>query len=304
MFTNFRNPLWRPLLALALLFSFTIAACGDERPRVPSLPTIELPDNLPNLDDLPAVPPALRELPGVLEELGLPDLSGIANLPELSDLPALLNEPGTVAFNGPLERRLRVGERLPGTNIQLVSVSAESVEFTIDGLRSVRVVGDSLDYDGAWLVDGGAAVGETTYNVRLRIYRLGSGSVRAAGVHQLRVANAQPIEREVAIDDGAEDDVGYGTESDATVQFPFTVGAAPGEPFPGTTLGYAGEDEAGATLSGLPAGDYPYRRTGDSLRWSGTLREDVTARYNLRLLSYDATGARVGGVVTLSLAAR
>ena len=295
MFANFHNALWRLLLALALLLSLTIAACGDERPRVPSLPTVELPDNLPNLDDLPAVPPALRELPGVLEELGLPDLSGIANLPELSDLPALRNEPGTVAFNGPLERGLRVGERLPGTNIQLVNVSAESAEFTIDGLRSIRVTGDSLDYDGAWILDSGVAVSETTYNVRLRIYRLGSESVRAAGVHQLRVANVQPIEREVDVGDA---------ENSTTVQFPFTVGAAPGEAFSGTTLGYAGEVDEGATLSGLPAGDYPYRRAGDSLRWSGTLLENVAARYNLRLLSYDASGARIGGVVTLSLDAR
>ena len=177
-----------------------------------------------------------------------------------------------------------------------MSVNAESAEFAIEGLRSVRVAGDSLDYDGGWITEAGASVAGTTYNVRLRLYRLGNDGVRAAGVHQLRVADVQPIERDVP------------TEGDATVQFPFTVGAAPGESFAGTTFGYAGEAEEGAALSGLPAGDYPYRRTGDSIRWTGTLRDDATtsvlARYNLRLLSYDATGARVGGVVTLALNAR
>ena len=116
MMTNLHKPFYLTLLILLLATAFLAAACGDERPRVPSLPTVELPtlDELP-LDNLPGLPPALREVPGVLEELGLPDLSEIANLPELSDLPALRNEPGTVAFNGPLERGLRVGERLPGT---------------------------------------------------------------------------------------------------------------------------------------------------------------------------------------------
>jgi hypothetical protein len=256
---------------------------GEEAPTLPDLP--QMPD-ISQLPSLPGLPSEIEQLPGLLNELGLPDLSQIAGLPDLSDLPLTTTPPGGMIFNGPIERGLNVGDRVPGTDIQLVGVSDAGAEFDMAGMRSVRVAGDSLDYDGPWPSLPGA-----TYNLRLRIYRVGDQSVRAAGVHQLTVQGVQPVQTNAGV-------------SNATLRFPFTTGASVGETFAGTTYTYLGEDERGAQIGGLPQGDYPYRKVGDSLPWAGDLRPDIKAEYNLRILMYNETGARVGGTVKLGLPAQ
>jgi len=40
---------------------------------------------------------------------------------------------------------------------------------------------------------------------------------------------------------------------------------------------------------------------GDSLPWAGNLRPDMAAEYNLRILTYNDSNARVGGTVKLAL---
>lgn len=256
---------------------------GEEAPTLPDLP--QIPD-ISQLPSLPGLPSELEQLPGLLNELGLPDLSQISGLPGLSDLPLIQTPPGGMVFNGPIERGLRVGDRVPGTGIQLVGVSEAGAEFTIDGMRSVRAVGDSLDYDGPWPGLPGA-----TYNLRMRIYRASDQSVRAAGVHQLTVQGVQPVQTNARV-------------NDATLRFPFTTGANLGGTFAGITYSYLGTDDRGAQIGGLPEGDYPYHKVGDSLSWAGNLRSDVQAEYNLRILMYNETGARVGGTVKLALPAQ
>ncbi len=75
---------FRFYLLLTLLLVALLAGCNT--PELPSLP--DLPIEAPDFSNLPAIPEALRNLPGVLEDLGLPDLSQIGNLPTLEDLPS------------------------------------------------------------------------------------------------------------------------------------------------------------------------------------------------------------------------
>ena len=269
-----RFPIFLTLLLIALL-------SGCSTPALPSLP--DLPIEAPDFSNLPAIPEALRNLPGVLEDLGLPDLSQIANLPTLEDLPSFQSALGTITYNGPTERRVNIGERIPGTDIVLTSITDSSAEFQIAGLRSQRTSGDSLDFDGAW-----PGVGGSTYTLRLRLYYIGSDHVRAAGVHQLVLSNIQPV---------ADNSQPGGL----TLKFPFTVNASVGEIIAGTTYSYAGMDDRGGQINGLPEGDYPYRKVGDSIAWAGHIRPDLVAAYNLRMLYYNADQAQVGGIVTLAL---
>jgi len=152
---------------LTSLFVLAFVACSS--PSLPDIPA-EIPGNpqLPNLDQL--------------RDLGLPDLSNIANLPQISDLPILNVADNAIVFAGPTERRIAVGERIPGTDIVLAAITDEGAEFQIGGLRALRTLGDSLDFDGPWPgIDG------VTYNLRMRVYLLSKDSVRAAGVHRLHV---------------------------------------------------------------------------------------------------------------------
>ncbi|MEZ4711024.1 MAG: hypothetical protein R3A44_27750 [Caldilineaceae bacterium] len=287
------SPIWEPkkrstarptprllliLGMLMLLFSTLLAACRDNLPAMPDLP--DLPVDLPNI---PGIPTSLNDLPGLIGELGLPDLSQITNLPGLDALPTLQDEPGVLTLQGPTERRVGVGERIPGTDVQLVAVNGSEAEFRIAGMRSVRVAGDSLDFDGDW-----PGVGGVTYHARLRLYHVGSDNIRAAGVHQLIVRNIQPVESAVQ-------------PGNFTLKFPVVASAGRGAQFKGLTLGYVGEDERGAQISGLPQNDYPYRKTGDSIVWNGQLRPDIPVQYSFRVLLYGADSLRIGGVVTISL---
>ena len=158
-----------------------------------------------------------------------------------------------------------------------------SAEFLIDGLRSTRLVGDSLDHDGAWPTLPG-----TTYNLRMRLYRIGNDSVRVAGVNQLTIHDIAPQPGNVT----------WPTDE---LRFPFTVNPAPGDGIKGSTLGYEGVDDRGAIMTGLAADEFPYRKVGDSIRWSGLLRSDIGVDYNLRMLNYGDGGARVGGLITLQV---
>lgn len=258
-----------------LLLTLSLNACST--PELPTMP------DLSQLPQLPGIPESLRDIPDLLGQLGLPDLSSIPNLPQIEDLPGLQTPAGAIVFNGPTERRLNIGDRLPGTDITLTNVTADGAEFQIAGMRSVRAMGDSLDFDGVWPTATGI-----DYNLRMRIYYIGDSYVRAAGVHRFVVYNAQPQKENVTLGSN-------------TMKFPFTVGVNKGGTIAGTTLGYVGMEDRGGQISGLPEGDYPFYKIGDSVQWKGYVRPDIPAEFNIRMLYYDANGARVGGVVTVAI---
>ena len=273
----------RGLWTIVIIAVLLLTGCSRENlPSVSDLPSQlqELPGELRNL---PGVPESLSELSGTLEELGLPDLSQFTDVPDLDALPSFSAEPGTIVFRGPTERRISVGEPIPGTDIRLTAVSDAGAEFEIAGLHSTRVAGDSLDFDGVW-----PTAPDVDFNLRLRIYYVGSNSVRAAGVQQLRIRNIAPTEAPAQAQGEA-------------MRFPYATTASAGATFGGMTLGYVASTDRGGELSGLPANDYPYRKVGDSVKWSGQLRPDIGVTYNLRMINYATGSAQIGGVATVTL---
>ncbi len=288
-----RNPINTPSKFLVgLIILLLIAGCdgsldsladdgrADNRPAMPDLSQLR---DLGELPQLPGIPEDLSQIPDLLTELELPDLSQVSDLPQLEDLPLRLAPPGGIVFNGPTERSLRPGDRLPGTDIKLTGIGDERAEFEIDGMRSERVIGDSLDYDGPW--QGAEGI---DYNVRMRIYRVGTNSIRAAGVHQLTISDIDPERTDERV-------------TDRTVRLPFITSAEAGQIFSGLTYGYGGTDDRGARVTGLPEGEYPFRKVGDSLTWRGLLRSDIPAEYSLRMLPYIEGRGQVGGTVKLTL---
>lgn len=241
--------------------------------------------NLPSIPGLPGGIPGNPQLPNLdqLRDLGLPDLGNIPNLPQLGDLPILNVGENAIVYAGPTERRIAVGERVPGTDIVLTAVTDAGAEFQFGGQRALRALGDSLDFDGNW-----PGVAGITYNLRLRVYLVGKDSVRAAGVHRLLVENIAAQEQNV-------------TPQGTVLKIPYASSANAGERLKGTSLGYVGNAERGAHFSGLPANDFPYRKVGDSLLWRGFLRPDIPIEYNIRVVFYNDTSAQVAGIATLQL---
>lgn len=268
-------PLKKLLLPVILLIALVAGGCST--PELPKMP------ELPQMPELPGIPESLRDLPNLAKDLGLPDLSNVTNLPGLDDLPSLQTPPGAISYSGPTEYSLSVGDRLPGTDIVLTAITDSGAEFQIAGMRSVRSLGDSLDYDGDW-----PGISGVTYNARFRLYYIGSNSVRAAGVHRFVIHDIQPVEANVTIGNNG-------------LRMPYTVNVSTGQPIAGTTLSYGGQDDRGGIINGLPAGDYPYRKIGDSISWTGYVRADIPVQYNIRMLYYDNSRAQVGGIITVGL---
>ncbi len=260
----------RPWLcsACALIFAALLAACT--------------PSEYPAL---PGIPDELRAIPKTLEGLELPELSGIA-LPGLDALGVLTAPPGALVFIGPTAPEVAAGARLPGTNVTYLGLEGEDALFTFGDLRSVRRVGDSVDFDGAW-----PGIAGSTYQTRLRIYGFTEKGVWLAGVHQLLLPEVDPVP-------------GPPPAGVVTLRFPFVDGvqADGSSRIDGTTYGYMGKYERGAQLSGVSEGDYPYRSVGDSIVWQGTLRPEVGAQFDLRTLAYGRDSLRVGGTVALMMA--
>ncbi len=249
-----------------------------------------LPGQLPV--EIPGMPSDWGELQGLMGELGIPDLSSFTNVPGLEALGGLQTPPGAIAYQGPLELGINAGQTIPGTDIRLVNAEAgaDVAQFEIAGLRAPRRMGDSLDFDGAW-----PGISGVSYQLRLRVYQIGDGSVHAAGVQRLVIVNISP---QVANEDLNDNEInGRGV----TFAFPHTVTSKSGELFPGMTFGYSGQDERGATLRGLSEGEYPYRKLGDSVEWAGVLTPKIAVVYHLRLLYYQETSATLGGVAIVNL---
>jgi hypothetical protein len=258
----------RIFLHCALLLALLLGACS--------------PGVYPNL---PGIPDDLRAIPEALQGLELPELSGIS-LPDLGALGVLTAPPGAIVFAGPTAPQLAAGERLPGTDIVYEGMEGEDAHFTIAGLRSIRRMGDSVAYEGAW-----PGLPGSTYQALLRIYGFTDDGVWLAGVQQLLLPDIAPAR-------------GPAPTGVVTLRFPFVDGvqADGSATIDGTTFGYLGRYDRGAQIAGIPDGEYPYRSVGDSLVWQGSLRPDVGARYDLRTIAFGRNSLRVGGTVAVSLA--
>lgn len=264
----------------------SLAACSI--PNIPQLPG--MPD-LGQLPDIPGMPTELADMPGLLQDLGLGELVnleelGLDELPGLDSLPMLRTRPGALALRGPLERRIGLGEQIPGTDIVLVDIEPDGAVFQIAGLRSVRTYADSLDFDGSW-----GDVQGVEYSLRLRIYQIGRDSIRAAGVHQLEILESNPQPTGPIV----------GSRGRTELRFPVTWGVNRGAGIPGTTLRYVGSHERGGEIGPVDDDVYPYHKVGDSIRWRGEQRPNVHTDYQLRMLSYGEQSARVGGMVVVTL---
>ncbi len=113
--------------------------------------------------------------------------------------------------------------------------------------------------------------------------------VRAAGVHRMVIEGIQPIHQpSMALQEN-------------TLKIPYTGSVGPGDQLKGTTFGYIGHGDQGAEISGIPAGDFPFRKTGDSLRWQGMLRPDLPSQFELRIINYGENSVQVAGIVSLQL---
>lgn len=175
------------------------------------------------------------------------------------------------------------GETIPYTQLTYESHEGNVYRVLIDHQPAEKRVGDSFRWRGV-IAPGISA----SYDLRIAP-TFSRDNMLAGGSVEIGVFDPVPTELDRNEPDG-EDVIHFGgIFVDLTVPL--------GEKIPGTTLGYEEQHEQGAGLSGVDG--YPYRAVGDSVIWSGRLRENVDVRYSLRIITIKEDSLRLLGTAEL-----
>lgn len=183
----------------------------------------------------------------------------------------------TLVLDGPLELGMKVGEHLPGTSVELLSIADSTARLRIAGVYAEKKVGDSLDWSGT--VREGVEL-----KLALRIIWIAEDELHTAGTARIRIHQPSPVPQTIA----SEPPIHYA--------LPMTTAVKRDQTLPGSTLTYLGKDPEKGALFGGVAG-YPYRKVADSLTWEGKLREGVLARHDLRVIFFTDEQAQLGGII-------
>jgi hypothetical protein len=194
---------------------------------------------------------------------------------------AATGQTGALTYGGPVELKIEKGQTLPGTGVQYVGNSPDGAEMTIDGQKNTKRIGDSLQWKGEMVP--GAAVDLST-----RIVTINDQQVTSAGTVQVAVADARP-------EAGPAD-----TTAPVRYKVPVAYQVKRGEAIPGTTIVYQGMEGTHALLSNVDGNGQ--RTIGQTIAWSGRLRDRVGLQLDLKTVLFTANTLNVAGTAEVLLA--
>lgn len=184
-----------------------------------------------------------------------------------------------LSYTAPFEIGITAGNTIPGTDVQYRGVTDGMAEVIIKGQRALKQKADSLSWKGE--VREGVML-----DLDLRVLWFDETTLHVGKTAKVTIADPQVQAAELP------------------ETAPLTFGNAPvaytvkkGETIPGTLLTYEGKTEEGARLGGTE--DYPYRKVGDSIVWSGKLKENVWLRLDVRVGVYTDDTLTVAGLASL-----
>ncbi len=228
--------------------------------------------------------------------LALPALAcQIPNIPDVPSIPGVVESTpvtsptpvgDTISYLVPAYAlRLKPGDSVPGTQLTYVTQTQDGYEVDIGGQRAIKRTGDSFYWSGV-IAPGVFA------NYNLRITTSVFGRLPVGGPVEVIVLFPQP--QALALPDNPEAQLHM---SNIVIDYRVPINMS----VPGTTLVYQGTEDQGlgnqrttlARIGGLTG--YPNLAVGDSLVWSGLLRDNVAVRYNLRVLTFDEESIRFVG---------
>lgn len=178
---------------------------------------------------------------------------------------------------------LEPGETIPYTQLTFVEHEGNLFKVLIDNQPAEKRVWDSFRWRGV-IAPGVSA----KYDLRVAP-TFSQENMLAGGTIEIGVFSPIPVELES--NPPSTDEVIHFANILVDYRVPL------GTELPGTTLTYEGSREDGAELNGV--GGYPYRAVGDSIVWLGRLRDNVIARYSLRIVSIKEESLRLIGTAEL-----
>jgi hypothetical protein len=213
---------------------------------------------------------------------GLPSLSAPTPTPQ-PEAP-----PGSLYYSVPsFSYNLEPGSVVPGTRLEYVAPFGDGHEVRIDGQRAARQINESFRWDG--IISQGVFA---RYNLRLTSgLRLTGSQLAASGPVEIYILNPEPTALPT-LDNLIPAHAYYFSN------IPVGHGPIPpGGRIAGTTLVFEEITSQGVRLSGTD--DYPYWGVGDTVYWSGRLRDNVFARFRMPITQVDERGVRLSGEAEL-----
>jgi hypothetical protein len=202
----------------------------------------------------------------------------------LSFLPACQRKtpggPVELLYIAPFETGIDRDSNLPGTGIRYLGLSDKGAEILIDDQAAFKQKGDSLDWKGN-------PVENVDLDLSLRVLWVTEQTLYVGGTANATVRDPLPATAFIP-----EVPVSYSNA-------PVTYRVEKGDAIPGTLVKYVGKAEEGAELSGVEG--YAYRKLGDSIVWTGKIRERAFLELNVRVVFITDDFIRVAGTATLSL---
>ncbi len=189
--------------------------------------------------------------------------------------------PGVLSYTGPVEIQLDPGQTLPGTGLQFVENTPDGARVAVDGQTSIKRIGDSLVWNGE-MVPGVAA------DLSTRVLLIGDDRLSAAGTIRLDLAEPQPQPGEID------------TTAPARYKVPVAYNVDRGDAIPGTNVTYLGMEGGQARLGNVD-GDAT-RQVGESIDWSGRLRDRAWLQLELRTVLFTDDSLNVAGTAEVWLA--
>jgi hypothetical protein len=184
-------------------------------------------------------------------------------------------------YAGPVEKDIDKGQFLPGTEIQYLGKTEKGAQVSIDGKETKKKVGEPLE----WKEE---LVHNVTVDQTYQITAITEDTLYTEGTVRIIVSNANPLPEPL--------------NTDAPVHFQLPAGyhVEKGTTIPGTDITYLGQIDEGAHLNNIE--DAPYPQVGDSISWTGTLREGVWLQLDLQIEALTDSQLDVLGTATLWIA--
>jgi hypothetical protein len=183
-------------------------------------------------------------------------------------------------YSGPTEKTLHKGEMLPGTDIKVLALSKDGADLEIGGQKAHKLKGDSVDWDGK-------PASGIEMSLHQRVAWVSEDALHLAGTVTLTVSDVNPTPMK------------WDRKNPIEYTLPVAYVVKKGDRIPGTTISYKGKTDKGAELGGVEG--YPYRKTADSITWSGKLRDNTYVKLTFRVGFYDSSRLQVVGLAKIGI---
>ncbi len=186
-----------------------------------------------------------------------------------------------LTYDAPVTLSIKSGAMLPGTTIAYGGkTTTGAAKVLIAGLVAAKQTGDSVDWQGTPAPD-------VKVSLATRVVTFDDQGINLFGTAHVEIAK-------VALKPG---DLPGG----ALMEFsaPVSYSLAKDAFIPGTTVAFSGVGAEGAQFLGIEG--YPYRKSLDSLQYTGQLNPKAFLKLDLRLINYSDSGAVLGGTANIRI---